>query len=192
MVPDALLGAGTTLVMQLEIPLATVQELAIRACRHGTRVLLNAAPASVLPPALCEALDALIVNEPEATALATAFGMPSSPEAFAIAFHRAYRCAAIVTQGSRGAVAVADGELLRIGAPSVEVVDTTGAGDAFVGALAAALDRGAPWSRSLAEGVAAGSLACRHTGAQAALPVAAAIAGLADSVEQSATIRAID
>lgn len=191
-IADAALGAGTTLVLQLEIPLATVQALAIRARRLGTRVMLNAAPALGLPLALCEALDALVVNEHEAAALATAFGMPSFPEAFAIAFHRAHRCATIVTQGPRGAVAVAGGKLLRVGAPRVEVVDTTGAGDAFVGALAAALDRGAPWPRSLAEGVAAGSLACLYAGAQAALPIAAAIGGLADAVERNVAIRMIN
>jgi ribokinase len=70
-------------------------------------------------------------------------------------------------------------------APEVEVVDTTGAGDAFTGALAAALDRRAGWPRALAEGVAAGSLACRNAGAQAALPVAAAIDRLAATVQSS-------
>ena len=68
-------------------------------------------------------------------------------------------------------------------APDIEVVDTTGAGDAFVGALAAALDRGALWQRALAEGLAAGSLACTRAGAQAALPHAAEIASAADALE---------
>ena len=63
-----------------------------------------------------------------------------------------------------------------------EVVDTTGAGDAFAGVLAAALDRGTDWPTALAEGVAAGSLACTTPGAQRALPDAAAIRSLAASV----------
>ena len=67
-------------------------------------------------------------------------------------------------------------------APAVDVVDTTGAGDAFAGALAAALDRGADWPRAIAEGVAAGSLACTGAGAQPALPEAAAIRRLAATV----------
>ena len=58
----------------------------------------------------------------------------------------------------------------RSARPSVQVVDTTGAGDAFAGALAAALDRGADWRSAIAEGVAAGSLACTAPGAQPALP----------------------
>ncbi|MEO8305476.1 MAG: ribokinase [Betaproteobacteria bacterium] len=191
-IPDAAFGPGVTLLMQLEIPLATVQELAIRARRLAARVVLNAAPAIGLPPVLRDALDVLIVNEHEAAALAMAFGMPASPEAFAVAIHRTHRCATVVTQGSRGAVAVADGNLVSVGAPQVEVVDTTGAGDAFVGALVAALDRGTPWPRALAEGVAAGSLACQRSGAQAALPDASAIAGLASTVEPRVACRALD
>ncbi len=136
-----------------------------------------------LPRELLASLDVLVVNEHEATALAGALGTPSVPGAFATAMQRRYRCATVVTQGSRGAVAAADGNVLSVAAPAVEVVDTTGAGDAFVGALAAALDRGASWPRAVAEGVAAGSLACTSAGAQAALPTAEAIARLAGSVE---------
>ena len=55
-------------------------------------------------------------------------------------------------------------------APAVDIVDTTGAGDAFAGVLAAALDRRADWATAIAEGVAAGSLACTERGAQPALP----------------------
>ena len=62
------------------------------------------------------------------------------------------------------------------------MVDTVGAGDALVGALAAALDRGADWMQALAEGTAAGSLACTLEGAQAALPRRAAIDALAAAV----------
>ncbi len=70
-------------------------------------------------------------------------------------------------------------QTVSIAAPETTVVDTTGAGDAMVGAYAAAVDRGAPLRRALAEGVAAGSLACTGLGAQGALPVQSAIAALA-------------
>jgi ribokinase len=62
--------------------------------------------------------------------------------------------------------------------PPVEVVDTIAAGDAFCGALAAALDRGADLPLALRHGVAAGSLACTRSGAQPSLPLAAAIAAV--------------
>jgi ribokinase len=77
-------------------------------------------------------------------------------------------------------------------APAVDVVDTTGAGDAFCGALAAALDAGAPWPGALAAGIAAGSLACTGVGAQPALPRAAAIASLAAQVEAGIAVTPLD
>ena len=84
-----------------------------------------------------------------------------------------------MTLGAGGARAVRDGEHIAIAAPSIAVVDTTGAGDALVGAFAAALDRGASLRQALAEGVAAGSLACAGRGAQAARPARDAIVALA-------------
>jgi len=186
-VPDSALSPETTLLLQLEVPLGAVYDIATRARSRGARVVLNAAPALELPTALLSALDVLIVNEHEAEALATACGVPASPEAFATAMHQRYRSATIVTLGSRGAVAAASGRLLRAAAPEVDVVDTTGAGDALVGSLAAALDRGALWPRALAEGVAAGSLACARAGAQAALPHASAITRAADALEPRIT-----
>jgi ribokinase len=182
-VPDAAVGDGVTLLTQLEVPVDAVTSLALRARRRGARVVLNAAPARAVPAALLESLDALIVNEHEAKILAGTLGIASLPEEFATALARRSRCGVIVTLGSHGALAARGGACLRIPAPSVPVVDTTGAGDAFVGALAAAIDRGERWERALCEGVAAGSLACGKRGAQAGLPDAAAIGALADKVE---------
>jgi ribokinase len=82
----------------------------------------------------------------------------------------------VVTCGDRGAIFAIDGKLHLQCAPSVEVVDTVGAGDAFAGALAAALDRGDTFVHAVRDGVAAGALACTSAGAQAALPSGAAIA----------------
>ncbi len=191
-IPDAALGPATTLVLQLEVPLAAVGDAAARARRLGARVVLNAAPARDLPDTLVSTLDVLIVNEHEAAMLATRSGASSEPGAFATAMHRRHGCTVIVTLGARGALAVVDANVICAAAPPVEVVDTTGAGDAFTGALAAALDRRAAWPRALAEGVAAGSLACRNKGAQAALPTAAAIARLAATVESHLVFHTIE
>jgi len=188
-IPDAMLGPGSTLLLQLEVPIAAVAAVATRARRCGARVVLNAAPAHELPPALLGALHVLIVNELEAAALGRTLGTATGPEGFATAIHRRHHCATIVTLGAGGALAAADGDLLRVPAPSIGVLDTTGAGDAFTGALAAALDRGAAWPRALAEGVAAGSLACLAAGAQPALPSAAAIDELARAVEATVVAR---
>jgi len=180
-VPDAALGPNTTLLLQLEVPMAAGCDVAVRAKRGGARVILNAAPAAELSMAFLDAVDVLIVNALEAGTLGAALAMPNAPEAFAAAMCKR-GVPTIVTLGARGVLAAADRTLFRIEAPAVEVVDTTGAGDAFAGVLAAALDRGTDWPTALAEGVAAGSLACTAPGAQRALPEAAAIRSLAASV----------
>ncbi len=164
-VPDALLDVSTTLLMQLEIPLVEVQALAARARALGTRVVLNAAPALPLPKSMLGLLDVLLVNESEAAVIARSWGMPQVPE-------RLIECMAedgvtgVVTLGAAGAVVFTDGMLLHVPARAVDVIDTTGAGDAFAGALTAALDRGAPIEAALEAAAAAGADACTHAGAQ--------------------------
>lgn len=190
-VPDRLLHAGSTLLLQLEVPIDAVGELAARACRQGARVMLNAAPAQPLPAALLDLLDVLVVNEHEAAALAQPLGMSPRPGEFAGEISGRHGCAAIVTLGGEGALAAVDGRIYAVPAARVQMVDSTGAGDAFCGALAAALDRGATWPRALAEGIAGGSLACLSPGAQPALPWAPAIAALAGEVERRVAISAV-
>jgi ribokinase len=121
----------------------------------------------------------LIVNETETAIVGAALELPATAEPFARAMAARYRCAVIVTLGSRGSLAVDGDARIAIGAPPTKVVDTTGAGDALAGAFAAGLDRGAPLRQALAEGVAAGSLACAGQGAQAALPGLETISALA-------------
>ncbi len=149
-VPDALLTPGTTVLMQLEVPLPGVLQLAKRAREQGARVILNAAPWRSLPLTLLESLDVLIVNEIEAADIAAAANFPPAPESAAAAIYRQFGCATVVTLGADGAVAAADGALIRARAPAINVIDTTGAGDAFAGVLAATLDRGQSWTRAVA------------------------------------------
>jgi len=90
----------------------------------------------------------------------------------------------VVTLGARGLVAATStGRVIAGRPPQVAVVDTTGAGDALVGALAAALDRGADLDAALREGLAAGALACRATGARSSFAAAAEIRRRAAEVE---------
>jgi ribokinase len=184
-IADTLLAPVTTLLLQLEVPLEATVDIVARARARGARIVLNAAPARALPASLLSAIDVLIVNEIEAASLAAALGMHAMPEALAPAMLRRFGCATVITLGAQGALAATSGRLLRLAAPPIQVVDTTGAGDAFVGALAAALDRGTQWPRALAEGVAAGSLACATAGAQPSLPPAAAIHRFAVKVEST-------
>ena len=164
-VPDALLDVSTTLLMQLEIPLVEVQALATRARTRGTRVVLNAAPALPLPRSMLGLLDVLVVNESEATVIAKGWGMPREPERLAECMAEA-GVTGVVTLGAAGAVVFTDGMLLEVPARAVHVIDTTGAGDAFAGALTAALDCGAPIQAAMEAAAAAGADACTHAGAQ--------------------------
>ena len=81
----------------------------------------------------------------------------------------------VVTLGQHGALAVRGSELLRVHAPDVRAIDSTGAGDAFGGTLVAALDGGAALDDALRRAVAAGSLACTAAGAQPSFPERSAV-----------------
>jgi ribokinase len=178
-VPDSALASDTLLVLQQEVPVEANATLIARARRLGARIVLNAAPARPLTRESLRQIDVLIVNENEAAALAGTFDCPTLPEAFASAVtSQIAELTVIVTLGAAGALCRVRGESLHIAAPDVNVVDTTGAGDAFVGALAAGLDGGAAIADALRLAVAAGSLACTMQGAQSALPDRARIDAL--------------
>lgn len=178
-VPDAALTPQAVVVMQHECPHDANMALARRARAAGSTVLLNAAPARPLSLEDLKTIDILIVNESEAEALALQHGWPSSPTEFAYACHQATGQSVVVTLGEAGVIAVVDGQMHRVDAPRVDVVDTTGAGDAFVGAFAAKLAEGVSLPDALRYGVASGSLACTSPGAQVGLPFKAAIEELA-------------
>ncbi len=165
-VPDDLLARGVTLLMQLEVPVAEVASLAARAHARGATVVLNAAPAVPLPEAILAAVNVLVVNESEAATYAAAWQLPASPAAFVCAAMERLGLCAVVTLGARGAVTSGAGRVVNVSPPAIAVIDTTGAGDAFAGALVAALDRSAMIDEAIAAGVAAGALACTHVGAQ--------------------------
>jgi ribokinase len=163
-VPDRLLGPGTILVCQMEVPAAETAALIRRAHRAGARTVLNLAPALPIDPALFGALDWLIANEGEAAALGAA-----QP-----------RRGLVVTLGERGAAAfLADGARLEVPALAIAPVDTTGAGDTFVGAFAAGLDLGFEVAAALRFASAAAGLACLGRGAQPAMPRREAIVAAA-------------
>jgi ribokinase len=187
-VPDAVLAPGAVLLLQHEVPPSANAALVARAARAGTRIVLNAAPARPLTRELLAMIATLIVNENEAAALAPLFGWPAEAGAFATAAAAAIDgLEVVVTRGAAGAISVRGHDRIHIAAPSVEVIDTTGAGDAFVGAFAAALDAGDDRPTALRVAVTAGSLACTAAGAQPALPLRSAIDALLPSVTRSRT-----
>ena len=175
----ALFANASVTVLQLETPLETVRRAAELGRAAGARVLLNAAPARELPDELLGVLDVLVVNEFEAAQVAGA-AEPESPEAaLALARELARRVpVVVVTLGARGLVWAGGGGEGHLPAFEVEPVDTTAAGDAFVGGLAAALAAGEPLEQALRFGSAAGALAATRPGAQPSLPRRAEVEGL--------------
>src|SRR5215211_4244870 len=159
------------LVAQMEIPVQTVLRAVELADGQRTRALVNLAPTFEVPRELLERLDPLVVNEHEAAFLLGSKvegvdgALSATPELLSLGSR-----SAVVTIGEDGAV-IADGESVdHLPAPEVEVVDTTGAGDAFVGALAVKLAHEAPLAEAVAYAVRAGAAAVTKEGAQGALP----------------------
>ena len=175
-VPDSVLRPDTTLVLQMECPSAEVAALAGRAKARGCRTVLNLAPALPIEPAVLQSVDVLVVNEGEATVLATALGITGAD---AVALVRRLAAVsgntAVITLGHLGTVAARADETWSVDALQIKPIDTTAAGDAFTGVLAAALERGLPLPVALHRASVAGGLACLTPGAQPSLPLASAI-----------------
>jgi ribokinase len=168
---EADLAAASVLVLGLEVPMATVVRAAELAGPQ-TAVLLNAAPAQPLPTELPARVGVLIVNEHEACELAgiPVGGAVDARRAAAVLRERGAG-AVVVTLGALGAVLLdASGAVEHVPAPTVHVVDTTGAGDAFVGALASRIAAGATLLEGVEAGVAAGSATTQVVGALAQVP----------------------
>ncbi|BCS31839.1 ribokinase [Luteitalea sp. TBR-22] len=163
------LTAARVLLLQLEVPVTAVTLAAQVASESGAIVVLNAAPASPVPDALLALVDYLVVNETELFSLA---GPEASDLAQATAHLRQRGARSIVvTLGAAGARLLrASGAESMVRAYPVDVVDSTAAGDAFVGALAVALAEGASDEVALRRGNAAGAIAVTRSGAQPSLP----------------------
>ncbi|MER5761027.1 ribokinase [Streptomyces sp. NPDC002082] len=171
----ARIGAADSLLLQLELPLEAVLAGALAARAHGVRTILTPAPAQPLPAELLAATDLLVPNEHEAAALtgltdvhlAAAALLQDVPEV-------------VVTLGAAGVLYAARGrEPLAVPAPPVRAVDTTAAGDTFVGALAVALGEGRPMPEALRWASAAAALSVQRPGAQDSMPTRAEVVAFA-------------
>lgn len=159
------------LLLQLEIPLETVLAAARRAKESGLRVLLNPAPARPLPEELISLSDFIVPNEPELSMLTDqpVNDIASAEKAAKIVLERGAQNV-IVTLGGNGALIVNKEMTRHIPSFPVEVVDTTAAGDAFIGGFASALLQNKSLEEAVRYGCACGALATTKFGAQPSLP----------------------
>lgn len=164
------------LVLQLEIPVETVKTLIAAGRQAGTMVVLNLAPAQPLPREVLQQVSVLVVNENEA-ALLSGQRVETREDAIVVGkvLHDYGIATVIITLGSRGAILVTDDEAGHTqhfyqDAPRVQTVDTTAAGDCFVGAITVALCEGQPVEEALRFAVYASALKVTKFGAQSGLP----------------------
>jgi ribokinase len=165
------LPRAAALLMQLEIPIATVQLAAQAAHSAGVPVILDPAPAQDIPRELYPLIDIMTPNQLEASQLV---GFPIDGEEAArqasAELQQRGVSTVMVKLGDRGVFCATPEETFFVPAFSVQAVDTVAAGDAFNGALAVALAEGRPLQEAVVWGAAAGALSATKAGAQPSLP----------------------
>lgn len=171
--------AGDVAVSQFEIPLPAIAAFFRRAREAGATTLLNPAPAQKMPDGLLALVDILVLNETELGFLAGVELSDSDETVEIIDVARQLQArqdqTICVTLGKRGVLALAGREEIAVPGRAVTAVDTTGAGDCFVGALAAQLADGAPLRAALAFANAAASISVQRMGAGPSMPTAAEV-----------------
>lgn len=165
------LETARILSLQLEVPMAAVCEAAAVARACGCSVLLNPAPAQPLPEVLWKLVDIMVLNETEAATL-SGFAVHDIASAASAAdlLRRRGPSQVILTLGSQGALVAGADACRHFPALSVRAVDTTAAGDTFIGALCAALAKGEALDAGVALGIQAAAVCVTRAGAQISMP----------------------
>jgi ribokinase len=184
-VPTWQLNADTVLLLQMEVPFAEALEMARRTKAVSGRVIWNLAPVPEKMTGgmirdLLAVTDYLITNEHEALDAASALGLtPGDFEAAAASLAKAGQLICVATAGAQGAFAFAASGA-RSHAPALQItpVDTTGAGDTFVGAFACLIGENASLQQALEVGCEAAALKCLKPGAQDGMPLRSEIKAL--------------
>jgi ribokinase len=164
---EEIIAAGRVVLVQLEIPLATVEAVARLAT--GT-LILNPAPAQTLPEELLKQVDVLIPNRSELALLAGHEVLDGVDQVVSAARSLRPEGVTVVTLGTDGAVLIDEDSVTRITTFPVDAVDPTGAGDAFCGAFAYSLSQGMSQEDAAQFASAAGALSVTKKGARAGLP----------------------
>lgn len=167
----SLVAWAQVLLCQLEVPVSTVEWSLATAREHGVLTILNPAPAQPLPDSLLGLVDCLTPNAGEAETLAgiAAEEAESAAEAAQRLLARGVK-RVIVTLGAQGVLFCDGAAAVHFPVFPVSAVDTTGAGDAFNGALAVGLAAGGTWEEAIPLANAAAALACTRRGARSSLP----------------------
>ena len=161
------------LVLQLETPMESVACACRIAKSHGTQTVLNPAPYRPLPEQLLTMVDFLIPNEHEAQALTGIY--PDTPEACTKAIQALQGMGAkniVITLGERGCVYTHNDEICFCPAQPANVVDTTSAGDSFIGAFVTALSKGRSIPDAIRIGTSVAAITISRPGAASSIPFA--------------------
>ncbi|NBX65565.1 MAG: ribokinase [Proteobacteria bacterium] len=189
--------ANTLCVLQMEVPIASVEYAVRNVKKRGGRVMLNVAPSRPFDYNICESVDILVLNEVEAQDMAIRLGLTDgdSEEKIAQMIAKKFDLFCIVTLGGDGSIGChADGEIIRVEASRFgEVVDTTGAGDCYCGVLAASIDQGYSYHEAMARASVASGLSVLVRGAQTGSPTKSrideAFSGAGNRVEKRMALR---
>jgi len=161
------------LLLQQELPLSIVEEAAEFAAAHGVAVVLTPAPVRTPSRRILSIVDVLVPNEHEALELCAQLGEEAADPLDAAKILARYVKSVVVTLGDKGAVWFGQNVQHHVSAAAVDAVDTTAAGDTFVGVLAAVgLEDGQPTAAGLQVASAAAALTCQRRGASSSMPTA--------------------
>ncbi|MFE2428244.1 ribokinase [Streptomyces sp. NPDC059373] len=172
-----LLAAARVVSLQLEIPLDTVASVAAAVAATEARVVLNPSPPAPLPAEVLAACDPLVVNEHEARFLLGS-DAGDTAESWAAGLLALGPRSVVVTLGAAGALVADPAGQVRVPSLPVRAVDTTGAGDAFTGALAWRLGAGDELETAVRFAVRVGAAAVTRAGAQESFPTLEEVAAL--------------
>lgn len=170
-VPDSVLTAGTILMLQMEVAPSENWALVKRAKERDVTVILNVAPAGMVPDDVLKSVDYLVVNELEGQTVASEVGLDvDQATRVPRALSTRYDLTCILTLGGAGLLCFGPEGGWSVPGMPISPVDTSAAGDAFVGNLAAALDHGVAIDEALRWASVGAGLSCTREGTQSAMP----------------------
>lgn len=188
-VPTAMLTSETVILLQMEINPVENWKLVHNAKANGSRIILNAAPIRHIPLNIINSIDVLVMNSTEASMFANELEIAfTSFESLSVTLANRFGNTCIITLGSDGVVAASNGLIYCVPALDVKVIDTTSAGDAFIGAFASYFERGYSLKDCITAGNIAGGLAVSKCGAQDSIPTGEEVTAVFRQIKEQRNI----